>query len=80
MFDDSFTSDTYGNIDILANTVSYLAGTSADTISVKSMSVEEAKLTLTSAQTNTIALAIIIVIPVMVILLGIIIVVRRRNK
>ncbi len=78
--DESFVSyPSIGNLDLLLNTVSYLAG-QQETLAVPTKSVVQAYLTLNAAQVNILAPIIVVVIPVIILSIGGYICIRRRKK
>lgn len=79
-FDDSLlVNSTYGNADILLNTISTFTD-QENAVSVPVMSLTEDMLTMTTAQSNRIAVMTAVLLPLCVIGIGIYVVVRRRKK
>lgn len=80
MWNDScIATNSFGNVDLLLNTINQLTG-QENVISVRSVSVEEERLVLTDAQRKRNGLIFLGIIPLAVIIPGIAVVVSRRKK
>ncbi len=81
IFNDAYaTSDTFGNINLLVNSVNTLADVEVTTTAVRTIDLTaEEYITLTDAQINSIALVVVILLPLAVLVTGIVWVVYRRK-
>lgn len=80
MWDDSYIqTQSFGNVDLLYNTINKMCG-QENTLSIRTMSLAEEQLVLTNAQKNRNGMLVIVVIPMIFIISGIVVVVRRRKK
>lgn len=80
MWDDNYIqTESFGNVDLLYHTINTMCG-QENTLSIRTMSLEEARLVMTSAQKNRNGLIVVVILPMIVIVTGIVVVVRRRKK
>lgn len=79
IFDDSYLStNVFGNQDLLINTINNLSD-QENTVSIRTTSLSEESLVLTSAQKNRNGAIIAIIIPLAFIVCGVVVTVRRRK-
>ncbi len=76
---DMVGSESYGNGDIFLNTISSFTEQESS-VSVPSISIEEDKIVMSSAEANRIAILTAIVLPLAIIGVGVFVIVRRRKK
>lgn len=76
---DMVGSESYGNGDIFLNTISSFTEQESS-VSVPSISIEEDKIVMSSAEANRIAILTAIVLPLAIIGAGVFVIVRRRKK
>lgn len=80
LIDESFVAyPSIGNLDLFLNSINYTAG-KAETLSVRTRSIEQAYLTLNAAQVNMLAPVFVAVIPIIILAIGGFVCVRRRKK
>ncbi len=81
IFNDAYaTSSTFGNIDILVNSVNVLADIEATVPTVRTLDLTaDTYITMTEAQANSIALVVVILLPLCLLCTGIVYVVYRRK-
>lgn len=70
---------SYGNLDLILNTVNYLAG-EEESVSIPAKSTTQEYVTLTAAQVNFWASIVVIIIPVVILSIGGYVCIKRRKK
>lgn len=73
-------SESYGNGDLIINTISSFTEQENSSVSVPAMSLSEDMVTMSSADANRIAVFVAVILPLAVIGVGIYVVARRRKK
>lgn len=80
LFDDNFAQyDSYGNVTLINNMISYLGGQETG-LSIPSKSMEESYIVTTDSQVVTWTIVLVILLPLMFIGIGITVWYRRRNR
>lgn len=77
--DQLISNASFGNADLLMNTINYMTG-QKNTLSIQGLSLEEKVLSMTQAQKSRVGILVVGIIPLSFLAIGIFVVIQRRKK
>lgn len=77
--DQYLQTGSFGNADLIINTINEMSG-QENSLSIRSTSLDEPMVSLTTAQKNKIGIAVVVILPLFFLAAGVTVVVRRRRK